>query len=70
MADKKEESKINLYITLHRLGIAYLPKQAFDSNTYIDSSGYVILTSPDGAISSMGKMSFSGDFICQSSLDD
>lgn len=61
---KPGPSKRELYNTLCKFGLVPLPIDA-SSNIYIDDHGYVMMIQPDGLISNVGKLSFSGEFICK-----
>ena len=67
MADKSlsESIKRKLYTTFYRLGVIAPPNPKDYQNIYIDDAGYVMIIGPDGLIDMMGRLSFSGDFVCK-----
>ena len=63
----KESIKRKLYATFHRLGVSEY--HHISHNIYIDDDGSLVVISPDGITDLMGTMSYSGEFVCNSTPD-
>lgn len=66
---KSEIIKRKLYQTLYKFGLSEYPVASISSNTYIDDSGFVMIIHTDGLVSTAGKLSLTGEFICTTTTD-